>query len=87
MKQRIAETKGLTERFCLQYDVVGDEENGYGIEITLIEDGNKTTERCSGITNCYFYAKKLAKELASEAVFPVYLEDIVRDVMSDWKVF
>lgn len=81
MKVRVAEVRGFSEEICLEYYVTGGREEGYGITIVLIENETITKKECRKVTTCFSYAARFAKALASGAVFPVHLEEIIQDTV------
>ena len=79
MKVKVAEVRRWKEEMRLTYYVIGDAERGFGIEVILEDHGKQDRKRCPEITKCFAHATRFARELASGAVQPIHLEEIVRD--------
>ena len=79
MKRTMGEIFLPKENMRLRYRIFGDEKQGYGLEVTLTQNGKERCERCEHLTKSLAEIRRFGRAVVTGAVLPGFLKELVEE--------
>ena len=79
MKRTLGEILLPKEDLRLRYRILGDGKQGYGLEVTLTQNGKKIVERCGRLTGSLTEIRRFGRAAAAGTVLPGFLKELAEE--------